>query len=166
MAMEMFLRMDGITGASSNYAHKGWADIHSWQWEMSRSRKATNDGPRETLNMNRISIVKPVGIDSPMMMKFLAERTVVEKAQISVIPAVGRREKQQKYIEIVLHNVLIQSIDTGADVEQVKSRETVVLVFGKVEYEYFHTAGTEAGAAPSSTETQSFKWDLSNKPGN
>ena len=165
MAMELFLRIDGITGTTVNYAHKGWTEVDSFQWGMSRSRKATSNGPQETLSMNRISIVKPIGLDSPLMMKLLAERTVVENAQISVAPAVGRREKPKKYIEIALHNVLIQSIDAGSDIDEVKSSETVVLLFSKIRYDFFHHVG-EPGAAPTTTETQSFVWDLSGKPDN
>ena len=163
MKMEIFLRMDGVTGMSKNYAHRGWTDISSWHWGMHRVQKATNGNVREAVNMNRITIIKPLGIESPMFMKLFAERTVVESAEISVAPPVAKREAQQKYIDIALEKILIQSIETGADISESDPCETIVICFGKVTYEFFHNVGAVQGGTAASSESHRFEWDLGNR---
>ena len=158
MANEIYLRLDGVTGSSKNYTHRGWADIQSWHWGFERIQKSTSDGPREVTNLNRITINKAVGIDSPMMMKLFADRTIIDSAEISVAPAVGKREAQQKQIGITLNQVLIQSIDTGASISEDGYSEKVVLFFGKVKYEYFHYTSAVQGGAEAGSDSQEFEW--------
>lgn len=158
MANEIFLRIDGVTGASKNYTHRGWADIRTWQWSFERSRKTTQEGPRESTSLNRIIVTKPVGFESPMIMKLFADRTIVESAQISVVPAVGKREAQQKQIGITLNQVLIQSIDTGATTDADGYDEKITLYFAKVKYEYFHYSGAVQGGADATSKSHAFEW--------
>ena len=36
MALEMFLKIDGVVGGTRNYQHKGWSDMLSWNWNLER----------------------------------------------------------------------------------------------------------------------------------
>lgn len=162
MALEIFLRLDGVTGGTSNYSYRGWADVQSWAWGLTRTRSA-DGGARETVNMNRISIVKPVGIETPAMMKLFAERTVIKTAELCVVPVVGKRETQQKYIEMMLEGVLIQSIETGGCTDDSAFTETIALRFGKLNYNYYHHTGAVHGGAEATDQGYAFAWDIAAK---
>ena len=43
MALQMYMKMDGVLGDSKSYKHKGWADVLSWNWGMTSNRKLAND---------------------------------------------------------------------------------------------------------------------------
>lgn len=162
MSTDMFLRLDGLEGASRNYAHKGWIEINAWSWALQRARKASADGKsaREVLNMNRISITKPVSIETPQLMNLMLERKPCI-GEISAIPQVGKREAAPKILGITLENVIIQSIDTGIDVTQEELTETIVLFFNKVKFEYHLNTKEVRGGAEASSETQTFEWEAS-----
>ncbi|MGR8948885.1 MAG: type VI secretion system tube protein Hcp [Gammaproteobacteria bacterium] len=158
MAMEIFLRIDGAAGSSKNALHKGWSEISSWQWGLNRVRKTGDNGVREVVNLNRITIVKPVGVESPLLMKFLAERKIIDTAEISVAAVTERRVVQKRTIGVTLKKVLIQSIETGASIDEDAYFETVVIAFGYVKYEYLHHTSAVMGGAAASSETQAFEW--------
>ena len=61
MAVEMFLRMDGITGGSRNYHHKGWAEVLSWSWGLEHVNSGAQTGPDNTLRMDELSLTKAIG---------------------------------------------------------------------------------------------------------
>ena len=65
MALEIFLRLVGVTGGSRNYYHPGWADVLSWQWCLS--------APDAGATPDQIKLVKRVGIESPMVMTLWAQ---------------------------------------------------------------------------------------------
>jgi type VI secretion system secreted protein Hcp len=162
MALEMFLRIDGVTGGSRNYQHKGWADVLSWTWGLTRANGGGASPAEGMAQMNQISIVKTTGMDSPAMMLLFAEQTVIPSAQISVVPVVGKREAQQKYVEIALDDVVIHSIETGGDTADNLGRETVKLVFGKIKYEFHHEIAATHGGDAASSSSYVFAWDCAN----
>lgn len=160
MSTEMFLRLDGIEGASRNYAHKGWMEIRAWNWGLQRVRKTAPDGKgtREVLSMNRITVTKAVSIETPLLMGLMMGRKPCA-AEISAIPQVGKRETAPKILHMALENVLVQSIDTGIDINQEESLETLVLFFTKVKFEHYLHTKEVRGGEDASTEMQSFEWE-------
>lgn len=159
MSTEMFLRFDGLEGASRNYVHKGWIDIDSWRWGLQRTQKASPDGKgvREVLNMNSITVTKPISIETPLLMNLMLERKPCA-AEISAIPQVGKREAAPKIMGISLENVIIQSLDTGINIHQEELSETLVLYFNKANFEYHLNTKEVRGGAEASSETNVFEW--------
>ena len=160
MAMEIYLRMDGMTGAVKSYAYKDWAELRSWQWGMTRTQRAQGDGNVESVNMNRITIIKPIGLESPMLMTLFAERRIVPSGEIRVAPPAVKRGAPLKFIDIALENILIQSIETGAHTGDSELLETVVLAFARVKYEFFHNTAAVQGGSAASTVSEVFAWDV------
>ena len=160
MSTEMFLRLDGIEGTSRNYAHKGWIEIRAWNWGLQRVRKPATDGKgtREVLNMNRITVTKPVSIETPLLMEMMVARKPCT-AEISAIPLVGKRETAPKILNLSLENVLVQSIDTGIDINNEELSETLVLFFSKVKFEHYLHTKEVRGGEDASTAMQSFEWE-------
>jgi len=149
MAVEIFLRLDGVTGGSRNYHHNGWADVVGWRWTLERGAAGTQ--------LNDITVTKPLGIDSPTLMTLLAAGRTVSSAQIDIVPVVGKREAQQKYVTMTFADVLVKSIRLGGTTEDTGSQEEVTLGFGRVKFD-FHQQGAPAGdGRPAAIDIYSFE---------
>ncbi|MBI2803133.1 MAG: type VI secretion system tube protein Hcp [Gammaproteobacteria bacterium] len=155
MAVEMFVRLDGITGGSRNYYHKGWADVLSWSWGLERVHGATGN-----MRMNELSLIKAIGVESPAMMTAFAEGKPIKQVDLSIVPVVGKRDAQQKYVAITLEDVLIKSITTGGSAEESFFRENLTLCFGKIKYEYHQYADVGSDGGAGTPKSFAFGWDV------
>ena len=160
MAVEIFLRMDGVTGGSQNYGHKGWAELLSWRWDLDRAPDQLTALAARALHMNEISLVKTVGVDSAALMGLFAGGTVIKTAEINIVPVVGKRDAQQKYIAITLEEVLIKSISTGGSLEESVFQERITLIFSKVKYEFHHYAEIGPSGGARAVTSYEFDWEL------
>ena len=160
MAVEMFLRLDGVTGGSQNYGHKGWAEVLTWSWDLDRVQGASEANPDSGLKMNEISLVKAVSVDSAAIMTLFAGGTAIKSAEIDIVPVVGKRDAQQKYITITLEEVLIKSISTGGSVDESVFKEKITLAFGKMKYEFHHYADVGPAGGVKTLTSYAFGWDL------
>lgn len=157
MAVEMFMRLDGVKGGSRNYHHQGWSDLLSWSWDLERIREGAQAG---VTNMNEISVVKAIGIDSAALMNLFAEGAAIASAEISAVPVVGKREARQKYVSIALEDVRIQAISTDGTTDESFFKEHVTLSFGKVRFEFSQNSEAAATPGPATATSYAFGWDL------
>ena len=159
MAVEMFVKLDGITGGSRNYHHKGWADLTSWQWLLDNQRGA-GQSPTAVPQLDLIALVKPLGRDSPEIMTAFAERRLIKSAEIHVVPQVGKRDAQQKYLSLMFEDLYVNSIATGGKTEESIFNESITLVFGKVKFDFhqYADAGPDGGA--QALESFTFGWNI------
>lgn len=157
MALQMFLRVDGITGGTANYGHRGWADILSYRWALARDAADS-----AVVRMNEISVEKHVGIESTGLMTLFAARTPIGAAELSVLPTVGKRDVPMKYLTLLLEDVLITSISTGGGIDDNAFKETITLQFGRVKYESHHYGEIGPAGAARTTSSHAFSWDLAN----
>ena len=157
MALETFLRVDGVTGGSRNYYHPGWADVVSWQWHLS--------GAGAAMPPDELRVVKRVGMESPALMKLWAQGGVVAAAEINIVPVVGKRDAQQKYLSMAFEDLSVKSIATGGKSEESVFSESITLVFARVKFEFhqYADAGPDGGA--QALQSFGFGWDTAaNKP--
>ena len=162
MALEMFLKIDGVDGGTRNYQHKGWADILSWNWNLERLPEDLAAAAEPCARMNQITILKAIGKESAALLRLFVDQTPIKSIEISVIPVVGKREALLKYMSIVMQDVRIISMRTDGEAEENFFRERLILEFGKIKYEvYHHTAGDpNDGAATAVVENYTFEWDM------
>ena len=153
MAVEIFLRLDGVTGGSRNYYHPGWADVLSWQWSLS--------APDAGATPDQIKLVKRVGIESPMVMTLWAQGAVVPVAEINIVPVVGKRDAQQKFISVKLEKLRVLAVDIGGSCEDNHATETVTLKFEQVRFEYHHYADATPDTPGGTVQTIAFDWSTS-----
>lgn len=149
MAVEIFLRLDGVSGASRNYHHNGWADVLGWRWQLTRA----DDGA----HFNEIVLTKPLGIESPALMDLLATGRTVGSAQMDIVPVVGKREAQQKYVTMSFAAVGVRAIDVGGTAEDAATVETVTLRFGSVKFDFHHQGAPAADGRPAAVDVYSFE---------
>ncbi len=154
MAVEILLRVDGVKGGSLNSNHRGWSDALSYRWLLNHDA-----GSSGRIQMNEIVIVKPVGVESTVLMTLFAAQTVIESVELNIIPVLGKREAPMKYLSMILKNVQIASISTGGAIEENVFKETVTLRFGSVKYESHHYAEASPNSTVRAAVSHAFEWD-------
>jgi len=160
MALEMFLRMDEVTGGSKNFSHKGWSDVHSWGWAMISNRGSAHVTDKDKTSFREISIVKKIGMGSTAIMQLYAQGKIIPSAELDIIPVVAKREARQKYLTIRMEDVLVKSIITGGNSSEDTFNENIILLFDKVHFEYNVNAVPGTDSAGKEAAKYNFNWDI------
>lgn len=162
MALEMFVKFDGIHGGTRNYQHKGWADMLSWNWNLEHTPEDLVASGEPCAGMNQITVLKAIGQESAALLRSFVDRTPIKLVEISVIPVVGKREALQKYLSIVMEDVHITAIRTDGEAEEMFFRERLILEFAKIKYEVYHHSASDPNdtTANATVENFTFEWDL------
>ncbi len=110
MAVDMFLKIDGIDGDATAHKHKGEIELLSFSWGISNSSTSTGGGGGAgKVNVQDLSILKQIGAASPELMEACCSGKHFPSATITL----ASRETQLEYLKIKLSDVLISSYQTG-----------------------------------------------------
>ena len=133
MAVDYFLKIDGIEGESEDEKHGGQIDVESWSWGATQAgtMAAGGGGGAGKVNMQDFHFTMKVNKASPKLMLSCAQGK-----HIPSVTFVARKagEKQQEFMTYKLSDVLISSYQTGAAGEI--PTDQVSLNFAKIEFEY------------------------------
>jgi type VI secretion system secreted protein Hcp len=155
MAVDMFLKLDGVNGESQDKAHGKEIDIISWSWGMSNSGSAHQGGGAGSgkVSVQDLSVTKFIDSSSAPLMLSCCNGEHFASAVLTVRKAGG--EKPVEYVTIKLHQVLITSVSTGGSGDDDRFTENVSLNFAKVKVEYLpqETKGGKGNMIP-------FGWDI------
>ena len=162
MALQMFMKLEGIPGDTSNYEHKGWCDVLSWNWGMTSNRKSVQGNAGDRTALNEISVVKPLGIDSPVTRLLFAQGKRIPSVEFSVTPIMGKREIQAKYMHFRLEDVAIKSIVCSGCNEDKFFREQLTLYFDRIRFEFSEAPTVSGGGSGLSTpgKDYNFHWNV------
>ncbi len=134
MAVDMFLKIEGVDGESTDSSHKGEIDILAWSWGLSQSGTThMGGGGAGKVNVQDISVTKWIDKASPNLMKYCCNGKHFKEALLTVRKA---GEKPLEYIKIKLNDLIISSVSTGGSGGEDRLTENVTLNFGKVGFEY------------------------------
>jgi type VI secretion system secreted protein Hcp len=106
LAVDMFLKIDGVTGESTDERHKGEIDIVSFSWEIA-PKTGDLTGRTARVCAHDISFVKSVDSASPVLISGAIVGTIAPKATLSMRKA---GEGQKEFLTIELVNVLVSSV--------------------------------------------------------
>ena len=155
MAVDMFLKLNGVDGESKDKAHTKEIDVLSWSWGMSNSGSAHVGGGAGSgkVSVQDLSVTKYLDSSSAKIMLSCCDGTHFDTAVLTVRKAGG--EKPVEYVTIKLHEVLITSVATGGDGGNDRLTENVTLNFAKVKVEYLpqEAKGGKGNMIP-------FSWDI------
>jgi type VI secretion system secreted protein Hcp len=149
MAVDMFLKLDGISGESRDKAHGGSIDVLAWSWGVSNSGTAHVGGGSGAgkANVQDLSLTKFIDKSSPDLMLACCNGKHFKKATLIVRKA---GEKPLEYLTITMEEVLITSLSTGGSGGEDRLTENVTLNFAKIQVDYKEQTPTgAAGATPS-----------------
>lgn len=154
MAMDMFLKLDGIKGESKDHKHKESVDVLAWSWGASNSGSmhVGGGGGSGKANVQDISVTKYIDSSSAALLMAALNGKHIKEAKLTVRKA---GEKPLEYIKITMSEVLVSSVSTGGSGGEDRLTENISLNFAKIKFEYF--SQDEKGAGSPAGETG---WDI------
>jgi type VI secretion system secreted protein Hcp len=163
MAVDMFCKIDGIDGESTDDAHSDWIEILSFSHGVSQpvsgaSRTGGRTGGRA--DFQDFVMTKTIDKATPDLNLYCCNGSHISKIEIELCLATGDKHTFMKY---ELEDVIVSSVSPGgsADSSEAKPLETLSFAYGKIKWEYTPIDNTgKPGAAVDRT------WDLeANKQG-
>ncbi len=154
MAVDMFLKLDGITGESRDSKHKDEIHIESFSWGASNSGSAAHGGGGGAgkVAMQDFHFVTPVSKASPLLFLACASGEHIRSGLLTV-----RRsgERQEEFLKVTMSDILISSWkQEGAAGDEVPM-DQVSMNFAKIKIDYIEQAANGAAG-----ETTSAGWDV------
>ena len=134
MAVDMFLKLDGIKGESKDHKHGAEIHIESFSWGLNQtgSHAVGGGGGAGKVSVHDISITKFVDKSSPALMLHCASGKHIKEGLITVRKA---GDKPLEYLKIKLEDMLVSGVQfAGHGGEQLT--ENVTLNFAKFKMEY------------------------------
>ena len=152
MAVDMFLKIDGVEGESKDKTHTKQIDVLAWSWGLSNSGSAHTGGGAGSgkVNVQDVSITKWIDSASPKLVLACCEGSHYSQVLLTVRKAAGKAPLE--YVKITLSEVLVAGISTGGSGGEERLTENVTLNFGKFRMDYTPqqddgSAGTAINAA-------------------
>lgn len=129
MAVDMFLKIDGIDGESSDHAHEGEIDLLAWSWGISQSgtMHIAKGGGAGKANISDIMVTKYT--DSATANLMLACCNGKQFATAVLVCRKAGGDEQVEYFKIEMEDVIITSVSVGGSGGEDRQTETVSLNF-------------------------------------
>lgn len=137
MAVDMFLKLDGIDGESTDKGHKNEIEIESFSWGASNSGSAAHGGGGGAgkVSMQDFSFTTRVSRASPQLFLACASGEHIKSALLTVRKAGGQ---QQDFLKVTMSDLLVSSYkaegSSGADADV--PMDEVSLNFAKIQVSY------------------------------
>jgi type VI secretion system secreted protein Hcp len=150
-ANDYFLKLDGITGESSDSKHKGEIDVLSFSFgeSQSGSHAAGGGAGAGKVQMSDFSFMARTSKASPQLFLHCAQGKHLKEAILTVRKA---GKGKQEYLKVKLADVLISSYQIGGSEGDDRPTDSISLNFAKLSFDYFGQksdgsldAGTHAG---------------------
>jgi type VI secretion system secreted protein Hcp len=148
MAVDMFLKLDGIKGESKDDKHKDEIHIESFSWGLSQTGNFNvgGGGGAGKVNVHDISISKNLDKSSPPLMYHCATGKHIPSGLVTFRKA---GDKPLEYLKIKLTDILVSSVQHAGSGHGDLLSENLSLNFAKFEVEYYEQkpdgSGQKAG---------------------
>jgi type VI secretion system secreted protein Hcp len=136
MAIDYFLRIEGIPGESVDAKHKGEIDVESWSWgetQPAPAGGAGSGGASGKVQMQDLHFTARVSKASPNLMLACASGKHFKSA---VLTARKAGKSQEEFLTFSLSDVLVSAYQTGGAEGEVVPGDAVSLNFAKIQMEY------------------------------
>jgi len=135
MAVDYFLKIDGIPGESQDDKHANEVDLQSWSWgeTNSGSHGAGGGGGAGKVNMSDFNFTMAVNKASPKLFLACATGQHIASALLTCRKA---GKTQQEYLKIKFTDLLVASYQTGGSSGSDVPSESIAFNFAKIEMTY------------------------------
>jgi type VI secretion system secreted protein Hcp len=136
MAVDYFLKVDGIDGESEDSKHSGEIDLESFSWGETQtgSHSFGGGGGAGKVQMQDFHFVMKHCNASPKLSLACAEDEHIKKGVLTCRKA---GKEQQEYLKVTMSDLLISSYQTsGSSHGDEVPTDQVSLNFSKIEFEY------------------------------
>jgi type VI secretion system secreted protein Hcp len=154
MTVDMYLKVDGVTGESADSNHAGWIDITNYHWEAVQSASMASGGGGGTgkVRFNDLRVMANLDKAASALIKFCASGKHIAEVKLSMCKAGGT---QIEYSTIVLKDVIVTVADFNGDGGNEVVGVHYAFQAAKVEMHYW----TQVKDGSKGPESQ-FGWDI------
>ena len=135
MAVDYFLKIDGIDGESADSKHKNEIQLESWSWGATQegSFGHSGGGGAGKVAMQDFNFVMKVNKSSPKLFDACATGSHIPKA-VLVCRKAGKQ--QQEFLTVTFKDILVSSYQTGGSANDVIPTDQISLNFADIEFDY------------------------------
>lgn len=147
MAVDMFLKLQGIKGESADDKYPEEIDVLAWSWGASQSgtTHVGQGGGAGKANFQDISITKWVDKASPALLQHVGTGKHITEGHIIVRKA---GEKPLDYLKIKMTDIMVTAYSTGGSGGEDRLTENITLNFREFEKEYTPQKEDGSGDTP------------------
>jgi type VI secretion system secreted protein Hcp len=135
MAGQMFLKLDGVPGESTDRKHRDEIEVLSWAWGLAQSASTHSGGGGGVgkVTVNDLTFTKLLDIASPLLIRLCCNGRHVPKAVLTVRSS---GDNPLEYLTITLDEVIVSSVTVAAADGHGVPAENVTLNFARFHYAY------------------------------
>jgi type VI secretion system secreted protein Hcp len=135
MAVDYFLKIDGISGESADLKHKNEIQLEAFSWGETRAGGGPtgSGGGAGKVQMQDITFTMTVSKASPRLFLSCATGKHIKEA---VLTARRAGKSQQEFLIIKLNDVIVTSYQTGGSAQAEVPFDQLSLGFSKIQMEY------------------------------
>jgi type VI secretion system secreted protein Hcp len=154
MAVDMFLKLDGIKGEARDAKHKGEIDVLAWSWGGTQTANwhMGGGGGAGKVTVQNLSLTKYIDLASADLLLCLCNGKHISKGTLVVRKAGG---DPLDYLKVTMEDIIVTSVSTGGSGGNDRLTENVSLSFARVRYRY--TEQLPTGGAGGQPE---MGWDI------
>jgi type VI secretion system secreted protein Hcp len=153
MAIDMFLKLDGIKGESNDSKHRDEIDVLAFSWGASNYGASASGGAGAgKVDFQDVSFTTFTNAATSSLLLKLAQGGVIKSGLLTLRKAA---EVPVEFLKIELTNCFVSTYSSGASGGEDRPTENFSLTFQKVEFTY-----TEQDLKGSAGLTHSMSWDL------
>jgi len=155
MALDIFLKLENVTGESADKTHRKEIDVINWSWGLMNTGSAHIGGGAGMGKgeVRDLEVTKFVDTSSAKLMLACCSGTHFPSALLTVRKAGGG--KPLEYYKVKMEEVMITYISPNAAKNRFGQTEKVSLNFAKVTVDY-----TPQNGDGSAGTTKTFGWDI------
>lgn len=156
MALEFYLKLDGIPGESTDSKHKDWIEVVSFSHGVEQEGASRSGGGESTVGRAHFAdfcVVKRLDKSSPKLALTCASGAHIATAKMELCQATKDKHPYMKYN---LFDVVISAVKpSGQNTSNTLPLEEVTMRYSKIEWEYTPMDG--AGKVTAATKAN---WSL------
>ena len=156
MSVDMYLKVEGVDGESSDDAHDKWIEVLSYNHGVSQPATGVSGTGGQTggrADFQNLSIVKVLDNSTPDLNIKCAKGEHIPKVELELCLATGDKHTFMKYTFEDCVVTLVSPGGTSSD--EARPMENVAFAYGKCKWEYTPIDNT---GAPGSTTDRT--WNL------
>ncbi|KAF3998075.1 Hcp family type VI secretion system effector [Glaciimonas immobilis] len=156
MAQDMFLKINGIDGESSDKTHKAEIELLSWSWSVSQQSNmhAGSGGGAGKATVDDLEFQHFIDRASPNLIQYCLSGKHIDEAVLVVRKAGG---DPLEYLKLTMNDVLVTHVaPSGVSDDEARPKEDVRLAFSRFKHEYV-VQNAQGGSGGAITATFDIK---------
>jgi type VI secretion system secreted protein Hcp len=136
MAIEYFLKLNGVPGESQASKHKDEIEVTAWSAGVSNPHSILGSGlSAGKASASELTITKIVDKASPKLLELCNTGKHIDKAVFVCCKSTGDKNPAE-YLTIELEEIAVSSFQMGGSRGDEVGSESFSLAFGKISYDY------------------------------